>query len=277
MTLAEMLKKEGFTEDQIKAITGDPKVASTFEGMVAQAERDKAEGTRLKTEAEEKERKVNDWWKTEATGEINKWSSEVASAKARAAFLETQVAEAKKMGFIADPTPGTTATSTTAATTTTHVSGSPEYVTKDEFGKQASGVVTSFYITQDISNEYLSLFGKPLLGLNDLVKEAQANRMGLREHVEKKFNFQGKRDEISAAAKKAEEDAIRKDEREKATREFSEKHGSNPDMRQPVVSQFAKFSKNEQGGRDKQAWAKPDKRTALMDSLRSKAVKELVQ
>lgn len=279
MTLAELLKSEGFTDEQIKTITGDPKLASTMSKMQTEADRKLAAATEAQKKAEEKEAKVNKWWEEEATPQINDSLSAAATEKARAQFYQTQAEEAKKAGFIPADAPGfDPAKKTATTTTTTTVPGSPDLVTKDELNKLSGGVVNTFYITQELSNQHFKLFGEPLIGLEALVKEAQTRRIGLTQMWEEKFKVPEKRAEIAAAKQKEHDDAIVKATEDRVKKELAEANGSNGSIARPVVSQFSKFTKGAEGsGRDKLAWANADKKAATYAGLREKAVKQLVQ
>jgi len=276
MTFQEMLKAQGLTDEQIKVIMADQKLASTFESMVTKAEADKTEAARLKTEAEQKDRKLREFWDKEATPKINEAYSQVASAQATADFYKRQAEEAKKLGFIAADAPGFDPKRGPDGKFTKEgeVPGSPG-LTKEELANTEKRTIDAFFAAQELSNEHLALFGAPLTNLTQHVKDATAAGKPLRAYVEEKFGFQKKREELVAAKQKEHDDAIRKEERAAATKEFQEKYGSNPDTRTPVVSQFSKYKKTESGGMDRLAWRKADKRQ-IHDQLKQEALKELV-
>lgn len=275
MTFQEMLKAQGLTDAQIAVITGDAKLSSTFESMMTQAEATKAEGTRLKQEAEAKDASVRKFWDTEATPKIDEAYSKVAQSEAQAAFYRTQAEKAKELGYIPSDAPGYEAGKRGPdgkfVTGTGEVPGSPG-VSKEYIDKVGGDTVSAFWAAQDIQAEYQHLYGQPLLNMQQHAADARARNMNLRAHVEDKFGFQKRRDEMAAAKQKEHDDKIRVEATEAAKKDFAEKYGSNPDARTPVASSFSKYKKTETGQMDRLAWAKNEKRS-VHESLKSDALK----
>lgn len=274
MTYQEILKAAGMTDEQITAATSNPVVGKAFESMMTQAESAKAEGARLKQEAETKDAKVREFWNKEATPKIDEAYSKVAQKEAEAAFYRTQADEAKKMGYIAADAPGfegKRGADGKFVAKENEVPGSAG-VSKEYIDKIGGQTVESFWAAQDIANEYQHLFGQPLLNMQALATEARNGGKNLRAHVEEKFGFQKKRDERVAAAQKEHDDKIRAETTEANKKEFAEKYGSNPDARTPVVSSFSKFKKTETGGLDRLAWSKGEKGD-VREKIRQEAIK----
>jgi hypothetical protein len=96
-----------------------------------------------------------------------------------------------------------------------------KFLTKDDLDKQFNGLKSMDALVQaqlyDIAAEHQDVFGKPLRGASELVKEALASGKPVRQLWEEKNNVQAKRDELREAQ-------IRKDEREKADAEWRAKH-----------------------------------------------------
>lgn len=274
MTFAEMLKAQGLTDAQIAVITGDQKLASTFESMYTQAEAKVAEAAQKLQAAEAKDAQVRKFWNEEATPKIDEAYSKVAQKEAEAAFYRTQAEKAKELGYIAAEAPGfdgKRGPDGKFLAKEGEVPGSPG-VSKEYIDKVGDSTVSAFWAAQDIQAEYQHLYGQPLLNMQQHAADARARNMNLRAHIEDKFGFQKKRDERAAAVQKEHDDKIRAEAVEGAKKEFAEKYGSNPDARTPVASSFSKYKKTETGGMDRLAWAKGDK-PDVREKIRQEAIK----
>lgn len=94
-------------------------------------------------------------------------------------------------------------------------------------------------------SEHMRLNGgaPPPDDMESVWKEAAAQRMPFRQYVEKKYEFQGKRDAIKANDQKKHDDAIRAEVSAAKDKEFAEKFGNNPNIRQAQPSSFSQLDK----------------------------------
>jgi len=96
-----------------------------------------------------------------------------------------------------------------------------KFLTREDLDKQFNGLKSMDALVQaqlyDIAAEHQDVFGKPLRGASELVKEALQTGKPVRQLWEEKNNVQAKRSELLEAQ-------IRKDEREKADAEWRAKH-----------------------------------------------------
>ena len=99
--------------------------------------------------------------------------------------------------------------------------------------------------TQWVLAEYMRLHNGavPPDDIEALANEATVQRMPLRQYVEKKYDFQAKRDKIKADDQKKHDDAIVQATTDKVTKELAERFGSNPALRQAETSRFSTLEK----------------------------------
>ena len=127
-----------------------------------------------------------------------------------------------------------------------------KFVTQDLLIATAQKEGDAIAIAQDIAAEHVYLFGKPLRNFRELRKEALERKVSVEQVWQEKYGVVKARSDKEAADRKAEEDKIRADERNKVTAEFADKYGS-PDQRPPVVSTNI-LTPRPDHGRAKQPW-----------------------
>ena len=271
----EHLKAQGLTDEEIKQISDtlgtNPKAVAAFDGMIDQSAQKLAEAERKAAEAKEAEVRLNKFWADEATPQINEAYSKVAAAEARAKFYEEQAKSAKESGFIPADAPAAPVVTPNANPVPGSPAIDPKYMTKEDAWMALSNA-------QWALTEYMRLnSGQPLPDdIDSLVKEATSARQPFRQYVEKKYEFEAKRQAAAAAAQKAHDDKIRAEEREVVTREITEKSGSNPFTRTGQTSRFSKFEKAGDTA-DKLAWARPDAKEKLRARAHELVAKEQIQ
>ena len=130
-----------------------------------------------------------------------------------------------------------------AAQSTTDSRATPKFGTiRDELG-------AAFRFASDTQWKYRSLYGKEMPDSpTQLIAEAQALRLDPFTHAAKKYGFSEQEAKLKADEEKKREEAFRKDEREKVTKELTEKLGSNPMLRQAESSRFSELSKAVKAG-----------------------------
>lgn len=264
MSIADTLKKNGYTDEQIASITGalgsNADAVKAFESGLNEADTKLAQATA-------KETRLNEWWQNEATPQINEVHSKVAQAEARAAFYQKQVESAKESGFIPADAPAAAVTVTQTrdgggrfVPGANDVPGSPKFMTQDE-GWTALSTASWAMAEYSRLNE-----GKPIPDdIADLVKESQSVRKPFKQYVEEKYNFGGRRKEIAEAAQKAHDEKVAKDAVAKDRQEQAERYGSNPDLRPGATSLHSRFPQPSKDG--KQSWSDPNAR----ENMRQKA------
>jgi hypothetical protein len=281
MTLEEMLKQQGKTDEEIKAIiTTLGPAKGIFETQMAEATRKHEEATRLATEAQEREKKINTFWTEEATPQINSAFSEKAKAEAQAEFYRKQAESAKASGFLPADAPGFVAPNPNPGnsepardhngkfvTNANPVPGSPQYLTMEQ--GYAAVVETAYLLS-----EHQRLFGEPLPDLEILMKEATQTRSKARDIWAKKYNVEQKRADLKKAAEDAHEAKLRAEIEKNVRTEYASKYG-NENTRPMVPSRFPNYAKDEKtGAPDKMAWTKSDKRDKLRERIHDQVNKE---
>lgn len=236
-TVQEVLKQTGLSDEQITAL--DPKVitgVTTILSTAQQAEEKAANERRLQAQQ----------YDTEIAPALDKWAQEQAVKDAQIAFYKTQLEGAKKGGFLPADAPLTAPATSDVGRDAggkfvagqNPVPGSPQFVA--DFRKEAGAAIGSML---DLTWKYTALYGKPMPDSpTTLIAEANAQRMDPISYAAKKYDFQGKESAIKAEEAKKFEDGIRKEEREKVTKEITEKLGSNPMLRQAESSRFSSIA-----------------------------------
>ena len=242
-TVEEILKQSGLTEEQIKAL--DTKIMSGFSSVLTTA-------ASAQDAAELAKRTMEDRISTEINPALDKWATEQANLEAQVAFYKKQNEMARAGGFVPQDAPGYTAPAadTTRDASGRYVAGGNPVPGSPQFVENVNrAVISGISTTTWAINQHLRLFGTPLPDdVETLVKESADNHMDFRAYVGKKYNFDGKQKELKEKAEKEHDDAIRKDQRALDQKEFTERSGSNPDLRGAEGSQFSTIAKSVKAG-----------------------------
>src|SRR6266851_6135617 len=231
-TVAEILKETGLTDEQISAL--DPKVTAGLTTVVSTA-------AQAQEAAENAKRLQAQQYDQEIAPALDAWGNEKAQKDAEIAFYKAQLEGAKAGGFVPAALPNAPAPVAPARTpdgkfvaNANPVPGSPEYVAN--FRKEAGAAIGSML---DLTWKYQSLYGTPMPDSpTALIAEANAQRMDPVSYAAKKYDFAGKEAAKKAAEQKAHDDAIVKATEDKKDKEWAEKFGNNPMIRQAEVSKF---------------------------------------
>jgi hypothetical protein len=240
-TVEEILRESGLTDEQIKAI--DAKAVTAITGIVTTA-------SQTLEQAELAKRAQQHQYDTEIAPALDKWANDSANIAAERDYYKTLALKAKEGGFVpaVEPftppaTPGSPVKDPATGKfvpsgTQVHTAPTGDYLTK----KDAFDTITAMQWTMA---EYMRLHNGavPPDDMAALANEAVAARMPYRQYVEKKYDFGAKREKIKLDAQKAHDDAIRKEESERVTKEITERLGSNPMVRQAETSQFSEVRK----------------------------------
>ncbi len=245
MTVEEVLRQSGMTDEQIKAL--DAKVLGGFTQVLSTAAQTQEQARKDKEAAELAQRAQQQLYDTEIAPKLDQWGNEASDLKAQIAFYKTQAEEAKKNGFTPKDAPGYTPPVQDPATGrfvpgANPVPGSPAYLTPQEGIRAVSNVTW-------VMSEHQRLFGQPLPDeFETLMNESMAQRMQFRDYANKKYGFDAKKAEIAAAAKQKERDGIVKETEDRIRKEFAERGGNNPMVRQGVTSDFSKVKAAQAAG-----------------------------
>jgi hypothetical protein len=233
-TVAEVLKSAGMTDEQIAAM--DAKAVEGFTTVLSSAEQERLA-------AETAQRAANELFEKQITPALNEWGNKEANLVAERDYFKRLAEGAKNGGFIADvppfqPNNPNPRDPNNGRYVPNAVPGSPDISQfRTEVGN-ALGMVA------DLQWNYQKLFGS---GMPDsptsLGEEAARNRMNIADWAAQKYKFDDRRRQLAQEESQKREEAIRKEEREKTTRELSERYGSNPNVRQGQVSQFSELKK----------------------------------
>jgi hypothetical protein len=235
-TVAEVLKSVGMTDEQITAL--DAKALEGFNSVLSSAEQERLA-------AETAQRAANELFEKQITPALNEWGNKEANLVAEREYYKRLAEGAKNGGFVAEVPPfqpnnppARDPNGRYAGANGNAVPGSPDM---SEFRTQVGNAIG---MIADLQWDYQKLFGS---GMPDsptaLGEEAARNRMNLRDWAAQKYKFEDRRRAMAQEESQKREESIRKEEREKVTREMSEKYGSNPNVRQGQVSQFAELKK----------------------------------
>jgi hypothetical protein len=238
-TVNEVLKSSGLTDEQIAAL--DAKVVAGVTQILSTADQTLAAADLAK-------RSQAEMYDKEIAPALNNWANEKASYDAKMAAYEAALKSAKDGGFNipdiltkpAEPAAGTRGPDGKFVTGAPGATpGSPTFVA--DLRKEAGAAIGSML---DLNWKYQSLYGQPMPDSpTSLIAEAQAQRMNPIEYAAKKYDFAGKEKAKKDAEQKAHDDAIRKEASDAKDKEWAEKTGNNPMMRQAETSRFSEVAK----------------------------------
>jgi len=237
MTVEEVLKQSGFTEEQIKAL--DPKAITAFTGVLTNAETDRqtAEKERrdaaaAKEAAELAQRANVDFYENKIAPSLTAWEEEKqridnerAKAVAEAAFYRTQAEEAKKSGFIAAEAPSFVPPTPTPAAPNPNqprdgqgryvagipggTPGSPQFFDVNKVYERAGDAVS---VLTDIQWEHQKLFGMPLpISPSELVRQADAMKLDPKAYASRTYGWDARRQQMQQEEDKRKADKIAAD------------------------------------------------------------------
>lgn len=258
MTVQEVLKQTGMTDEQIAAL--DSKVVAGFTTVLSTATQAETAAAAAKEAAELAQRAQQELYRDQIAPALDNWATEKANKDAEIAFYRTQMESARSAGFIPRDAPGYTAPATQNPGVNVpqqdpatgrfvpganSVPGSPAYMTP----QQTYAAVTN---ATWLINEHMRLHGAPLPDeIDTVLKEANDRRLDFRTYAAQKYKFDDKRAEIAANAQKAHDDKIRAEVAAAKDKEWAEKVGNNPNVRTPVVSSYADVAKAVASGQRK--------------------------
>jgi len=250
ITVEQILKQSGISDEQIKAL--DAKLLQGFSTVAEQVNAAESAALAAKEEAERVSRAQKDMYENQIAPALDNWATEKANLEAERAFYRTQNEQARSGGFVPKDAPTFKAgdADTNAGRDNNGrfvpganaVPGSPQYMTMEQG-------LTALTNAHAIANEYFRLFREPMPDdFGDLLKQAAAEHMDARAYANKKYGFDTKRAEITAAKQKEHDDKIRAEAAEATRKEMAEKFGSNPNVRVPSDSRFTEIAKGVQAG-----------------------------
>jgi hypothetical protein len=231
-TLEQILKEKGTTDADLAALAPlltNAAFRTALEGELGTLETAKA---KAETESEGWAK----WHKETAQPTLEKYMKDAEDARAEAAAAKERIKLAQERGLLAGQPEEEVKP---AAKDEPFDPKKHNLVTMDQVQTFAEAEAAAIASAQDLTSEYYELYGKPLSyvaengsrGLTALRAEAKVVGKPLYDYTREKFKFSERRAELAAAQKKAEEDAIRKDERQKVIAETV-----NPMLRPPQGS-----------------------------------------
>jgi hypothetical protein len=248
MTVEEVLKASGMTDEQIKAL--DAKVMQGFTGVITAAETAKTEATKALEAAELAKRAQLATWNEQINPALDKWANEKANIEAERNYYKTLAEKAKEGGFVPSVEPFKPTTTTPAQDPNTGKfvpgpTGSPVYMTQE----QGFAAVTN---ASWLISEHMRLYGTPPPDeIEQILRESTEQRMPFRDYASRKYKFEEKKTALAGAKQKEHDDAIRKEVAAAKDKEWAEKVGNNPMVRPAVSSQFAQVEKAVKAGERK--------------------------
>lgn len=277
-TLEQVLKARGYTDQELTDLApmlGNAKFRSSLESELGVIDTLQAQNANLTTDLD----KYDQWFTNEITPEHEKLMKEKEDAVAEAAAAKArldlhQKLAMKRQAHQQDPAAAAEAeaeaarVAAAAADATRRVPDNKKYVDSETFQQAFESAGDAIANGVDLVMDFQELFGKRL-NMTQARLEAKAARKPVRDYVEQKYNFDGRRAEIAAKAKSDEEAKIRQDERQKVMVEF----GGNPNLR-PMVPSNNPFVQRKKAANDKQPWelTENEKADARVQKAYQKAV-----
>lgn len=244
ITVQEVLKQSGFTDEQIAAF--DQRAVQGFTTILSTADQARAEATAAQEKAELAQRATQQTLENEINPALTNWANEKARLEAEAAFYRTQAEQAKAGGFMAAEAPGFKPPDRgNNGQFVPGQTGSPKYVTQEDLLTMGTRMF-------DAQNEYFRLYGKPMPdAMAGLLQEAAERRLPFNVHVSQKYGFDKKKLEIAAVETQKNRDVIVKETEDRMRKEFAERGGANPNLVGAGPSQFTQVRKAVEAGQRK--------------------------
>ncbi|MGC1416774.1 MAG: hypothetical protein WA817_15925 [Candidatus Acidiferrum sp.] len=244
-TVQEVLKSTGLTDEQISAL--DPKIVTGVTQVLSTA-------TQTLEQAELAKRANEELYEKEISPALVNWASKEANLNAELSYYKTLAEKAKTGGFIAEAAPFTPTAPVAGRDASgkfvpgaNPVPGSPGFEQKlrDDIGG-------AFSFAADTTWKYRQLFGTEMPDSpTAIIREAAAAHMSPSEFAAKKYDFAGREKAAAEQKQKEHDEAIRKEAVAQVTKEFTERTGSNPMIRQAEVSRFTDVAKAVKSGERK--------------------------
>lgn len=260
MTLAELLKSQGASEEDIKLLD-TPIARRAFEAQ-QQAVTDATTAAAASDKAKKDYEAQVDRWHNEQIlpayqrMEAESITSKAELAKAKAVLLSAQDAGLLKiaadMGFKQDGTPAAPVNNGTPNIDTS------KFVTADRLNELVETAGNGLAVLQDIVMEHAQLFPDRPLKVRELRAAAVAERKSVEQYWSEKYGVPAARDKRDADAKTAYEARLRKEGADAATQAFADRYG-NPDTRPLVPSVSPLAPRTDGSGRDKMPWDSNDR------------------
>ena len=232
-TVAEVLKQTGMTDEQIAALP--PTAITGFNTLVTTA-------TEAQERAELAARANRELYDQQIAPALDGWGNEKANMQAELAFYKAQVEGGKAAGFVPADAP-------TFAGQQRNQQG--------QFVEGANPVPGSPQLIEQVRNEASTALGMGMWAMQEyqrvtgqflpddvtaLAQEASAQRMPFRDYVEKKYDFAAKRQAKVTADQEARDKKIREEAIAENNKQWAERGGTNPNVRQADTSQYAQMA-----------------------------------
>jgi hypothetical protein len=238
--LEEILKEKGYTEAELTALApllADQKFRATLE-----TEYDSVVAARDKYKADADF--ITEWREKTAIPIVDQYAKDTVEAKAEAASLRARLVEAEKAGFapagsvplgvVTPPVDAFDPKKHNLVTNTDLEAGYQRFANLEgdaiALAHDLGDQYRTYYPGQTLA-DYVGTDGKT--GFRALLAEARAKGQNVGPYIAEKFNFAGKRNEMLAAQKQKERDAIAAEERAKVVAEYG-----HPGMRTPSASAY---------------------------------------
>lgn len=243
MTIQEFLAAQGLTPEEVAAVVGNEKQAKAMTAALAKFD----EGSSALTRAEAERQETTAFWEQktqELEGSVTRLTAaekKAAQADAERARYAAYLKSLKDQGYdVPDDL-----VSAPANKDPQRNPDNGQFLTREEAMKMARGTAPDLVSLTALSNEYYDLFGTPYVAVEEDFKAAQQAGKPLREFARSKYNFDGKRQEKTAAAEQKRINELVAEQMKVKEAELAAKYGSNPETRSPMPSKFDRLQKQE--------------------------------
>jgi hypothetical protein len=237
MTVEEVLKQSGFTDDQIGTL--DRRAITAFSGVLSQAEQER-------TAAEQARQANADFYDNQIAPSLVNWADEKSRLDGELSYYKAQVGSLRNSGFLPpEPAQPRDGQGRYVAGAPGGTPGSPTFDVNTVYQRAGDAVG----LIADIQWEHERLFGQKMpVSPTELIRQADAVKLDPRTYAARTFKWDQKRTEMEAKTKQDEVDRITKEVEQRKDREWSERIGSNPDVRRPVDSRYTDMQRATKAG-----------------------------
>lgn len=290
MNYREYLKSIGMDDAKIAEFEkafGPDLAARAFEGpLKAKVEAEKALAA-AKVEKEEFEA----FYQNDVLPKVSTVYQDAINWRTRASAAEERLKAAKEYGFLSEEgaIPGAPSGTPVVAANANPVPGSPgnpnppaldsRYVEASKFVTAVNDIPQMLGRLTKMSNEHFSLYGSPLLDVDELIAEAQKSggKRNVQDIWEERYKVSAKRKEI-ADKKSADHD---REVGESAIRKYVTDNGGTPHTAPGILSRNTRFASASpddvrqpwKGAKDR----KTERRGAMLDAIAGKVASKAVQ
>jgi hypothetical protein len=237
MTVEEILRQAGYTDEQVRAL--DQRTIVAFGGVLTEAQQ-------AREAAELAHRSNIDFYENKIAPSLTQWDEEKsriegdrANERAELAYYKAQNEAARQSGFIAADAPGYQPRDNSGryvAGVPGATPGSPVFNVEQVYQRAGDAIG----VLSDIQWEHERLTGEKMpISPSELVRQADSVKLHPREYASRHFHWEERRQEKQKQEQEKHDSQIRREAETARDKIWAERTGSNPDLRLGMSSRYS--------------------------------------